>query len=226
MVKFEIDFLGDYSDDTIAGELNRIAKKLGKATVSKNDIETHGKLSYSVVNKHFGSLRKALEFSGLTPQRYMNATDAELLKILVDLWETTLEKEGRTPQRKDLSTYGFPISGDTYARRFGSWKKALLRAYESVTTGQLDEESLIEKKPEKAETGKSRTLSLRKRFFVLKRDGFTCQMCRANGTGIKLEVDHIHPVAEGGSDSLVNLQTLCFECNRGKRDSLLDCQDF
>ena len=220
MAKFEIDFLSDYSDDAIAEELKRIAGKLGKATVSKNDIETHGKLSYSVVNKRFGSLRKALEFSGLTPQRYMNATDSELLKILVDLWETTLEKEGRTPQRKDLSTYGFPISGDTYARRFGSWKKALIRAYESVTTDQLDEDISIEEKPEKVETRKSRTLSLRKRFFVLKRDGFTCKMCGANGPGIKLEVDHIFPVAEGGSDSLVNLQTLCFECNRGKRDSI------
>ena len=43
MAKFEIDFLGDYSDDAIAEELKRIAKKLGKATVSKNDIETYGK---------------------------------------------------------------------------------------------------------------------------------------------------------------------------------------
>lgn len=220
MAKFEIDFLGDYSDDAIAKELKRIATKLGKATVSKNDIETHGKLSYSVVNKRFGSLRKALEFAGLTPQRYMNATDSELLKILVDLWETTLEKEGRTPQRKDLSTYGFPISGDTYARRFGSWKKALIRAYESVTKEHLDEEGPIEEEPGKAEARKSRTLSLRKRFFVLKRDGFTCKICGANGPGVKLEVDHIVPVAEGGSDSLDNLQTLCFECNRGKRDSI------
>lgn len=220
MAKFKIDFLGDYSDDAIAEELKRIAKKLGKVTVSKNDIETHGKLSYSVVNKRFGSLRQALEFAGLTPQRYMNATDSELLKILIDIWETTLEKEGRTPQRKDLSTYGSPISGDTYARRFGSWKKALIRAYESVTKEHLDEDGPIEGEPEKAETRKSRTLSLRKRFFVLKRDGFTCKMCGANGPGVKLEVDHIVPVAEGDSDSLDNLQTLCFECNRGKRDSI------
>ena len=152
---FKVNFLGDYSDDAIAEELKRIAKKLGKATVSKNDIETHGNLSYSVVNKRFGSLRQALEFAGLTPKRYMNATDSELLKILIDLWETTLEKEGRTPQRKDLGAYGFPVSGDTYTRRFGSWKKALIRAYESVTNDQLDEQSPIEEKPEKTETRKS-----------------------------------------------------------------------
>lgn len=220
MTKFEIDFLGDYSDDAIGEELKRIAKKLGKTTVSKSDIETHGKLSYSVVNKRFGSLRQALEFAGLTPQRYMNATDPELLKILVDLWESTLEKEGRTPKKMDLGTYGFPISGDTYTRRFGSWKKALIRAYESVTIDHFDEERPIKEEPDKVETRKSRTLSLRKRFFVLKRDGFTCKICGANGPGVKLEVDHVVPVAEGGSDSLDNLQTLCFGCNRGKRDSI------
>jgi HNH endonuclease/Homing endonuclease associated repeat len=207
--KLDIDFLDDYSDEAIAEELKRIAKKLGKATVSKNDIEVHGKLSYSVVYKHFG-----------TPQRYTNATDSELLKMLIGLWEMTLEKEGRTPQRKDLITYGFPISGDSYTRRFGSWKKSLVQAYKSVTSEQLNDEISIGEESRKSESKKSRTLSLRKRFFVLKRDGFTCKMCGANGLGVKLEVDHITPIAKGGSDDLDNLQTLCFECNRGKRDSI------
>jgi hypothetical protein len=220
MAEFKIDFLGEYSDESIAEELKRIAKSLGKDTVTKQDIENHGKLSYSVVNKHFGSLRKALEVAGLTPQRYMNATESELLKMLVELWETILEKEGRTPQRKDLKAYELPVSGDTYTRRFGSWKKALIKAYESVNTEGLDEEELFIKPQSQAKQNKSRTLSLRKRFFVLKRDGFTCCMCGANGPGVKLEVDHIIPVAKGGTDALDNLHTLCFECNRGKRDSI------
>ena len=220
MAEFKIDFLGEYSDEAIAEELKRIAKSLGKDTVTKNDIEKHGKLSYSVVNKHFGSLRKALEFGGLTPQRYMNATDSELLKMLIELWETTLEKEGRTPQRKDLKAFNFPVSGDTYTRHFGSWKKALIKAYGSVNEEGLDEEEVFIK-PQKEDTSKkSRAISLRKRFFVLKRDGFTCCMCGANGPGVKPEVDHIVPVAKGGTDALDNLRTLCFNCNRGKRDSI------
>lgn len=219
MADFKIDFLSEYSDESIAGELKRIAKSLGKDTVTKKDIEKYGKLSYSVVNKHFGSLRKALEFSSLTPQRYMNATESELMKMLIELWETVLEKEGRTPQRKDLKSFSFPVSGDTYTRRFGSWKKALIKAYESVNIDGLDVEELFIN-PQKDNTTKSRSLSLRKRFFVLKRDGFTCCMCGANGHGVKLEVDHIIPVAEDGSDALDNLQTLCFDCNRGKRDTI------
>ncbi len=62
----------------------------------------------------------------------MNATDEELLEILVELWEQVLEKEGRTPQRKDLKAQNFPVSGDTYIRRFGTWKKALVKAAKSV----------------------------------------------------------------------------------------------
>jgi|APSaa5957512576_1039674.scaffolds.fasta_scaffold63574_2 hypothetical protein len=221
MAKFKIDFLEDYGEEAIAEELRRIAKKLGRNTVTTNDIDVYGRLSYSVINKRFGSLRKALEAAGLQPKRYMNATDSELLKILIELWETMLEKEGRTPQRKDLKTFSFPVSGDTYLRRFGSWKKALMRAYESVNSKGLDEEDITSEQVVKVNAKKSRSLSLRKRFFVLKRDGFTCVLCGANGPGVRLEVDHKVSIDDGGSDALDNLHTLCFDCNRGKRaDSL------
>jgi hypothetical protein len=98
MTKFEIDFLDSYDNDAILNELKRIADVCGKSTVTKADIQTHGRMSYALVNKHFGSLRKALEEAGLTPQRYMNPTENELISILIELWEQTLEKEGRTPQ--------------------------------------------------------------------------------------------------------------------------------
>jgi len=38
--------------------------------------------------------------------------------------------------------------------------------------------------------------------------------------GIRLEVDHITPVAAGGTDDLDNLRTLCRECNEGKSDRI------
>ncbi|MFE0773903.1 HNH endonuclease [Streptomyces sp. NPDC058861] len=53
--------------------------------------------------------------------------------------------------------------------------------------------------------------SLRAR--VLARDRFTCQRCSAR---TELEVDHIVPVARGGSWEPDNLWTLCRPCHRRK----------
>lgn len=54
------------------------------------------------------------------------------------------------------------------------------------------------------------------RFNVFKRDSFTCQYCSAKPPKVPLEVDHIIPVCKGGSNSIDNLITACFDCNRGK----------
>jgi cytochrome c553 len=54
------------------------------------------------------------------------------------------------------------------------------------------------------------------RFEVFKRDGFRCQYCGATAPDVLLEIDHIHPVAEGGTNELLNLVTSCKACNAGK----------
>jgi HNH endonuclease len=146
----------------------------------------------------------------------MKASEKELLEIIIELWETPIEKEGRTPERKDLKLYGYCVSGDTVVRKFGSWKKALMRAYDYESSG-LDDHHITQQVA-LDDKHKRKQLSLRKRFFVMKRDSFSCAKCRASGSGVRLEVDHIIPHAKGGSDALDNLQTLCFDCNRGKRD--------
>lgn len=64
-------------------------------------------------------------------------------------------------------------------------------------------------------------VSKRVRFEVFKRDGFTCQYCGATPPKVVLEVDHVDPVAAGGTNDMDNLVTSCFPCNRGKSDVLL-----
>jgi HNH endonuclease len=59
-------------------------------------------------------------------------------------------------------------------------------------------------------------LSKKLRFEVFKRDGFKCQYCGGHPPGKILEVDHIDPVVNGGSNDETNLITACFDCNRGK----------
>jgi hypothetical protein len=60
------------------------------------------------------------------------------------------------------------------------------------------------------------------RFEVFKRDSFKCQYCGAEAPTVLLHVDHIKPVAEGGTNDLTNLITACMPCNLGKRDIPLD----
>lgn len=68
-------------------------------------------------------------------------------------------------------------------------------------------------------SGRSK-LPPRLRFQVLKRDNFRCKFCgRGETDGVKLHIDHIIPVANGGSDDEDNLHTLCDECNLGKGTS-------
>ena len=60
------------------------------------------------------------------------------------------------------------------------------------------------------------SLSVRMRFEVFKRDGFTCQYCGRKTPEVVLELDHIIPRVEGGTDEIHNLITACWDCNRGK----------
>ena len=48
---------------------------------------------------------------------------------------------------------------------------------------------------------------------VFKRDNYRCVMC---GSTKNLEVDHDESLANGGTNHIDNLQTLCRDCNRRK----------
>lgn len=66
----------------------------------------------------------------------------------------------------------------------------------------------------KAENRKS--LSVRQRFEVFKRDGFVCQYCGSHPPEAILHADHIVAVANGGKNEPDNLITACDRCNFGK----------
>jgi ATP adenylyltransferase len=63
-----------------------------------------------------------------------------------------------------------------------------------------------------------------KRYEVLKRAHFLCELCGISADQKALEVDHILPRNKGGSDEIANLQVLCYSCNAMKRDT--DDTDF
>ena len=57
------------------------------------------------------------------------------------------------------------------------------------------------------------------RQYVFERDRFQCQSCGLDqklDPTAKLTIDHIIPLATGGSNDMSNLQTLCQRCNQKK----------
>lgn len=77
-------------------------------------------------------------------------------------------------------------------------------------------EKVREPKAKKKRDGVSPTLQNK----ILHRDQYTCRDCgMTRGDGMKLHIDHIVPVADGGRTCEQNLQVLCEKCNLGKKRS-------
>lgn len=94
----------------------------------------------------------------------------------------------------------------------------MLQAYQKAEPGE--DETIYTKRPAVDKNKNSTGLSLR--YKVLSRDKHTCRSCgRSVDDGVKLEVDHVYPKSLGGKATIDNLQVLCFDCNRGKRDKMI-----
>jgi hypothetical protein len=171
------------------------------------DINSHGRVNAECVVKKFGTLNAALLAANLVPTR--NLTSAELLQLILDLWERTLSDYGRSPRTYDCAHYGLPVAAATFLGRFGTWKKARSAAFRFSLTGEVPDKIVP--------VSRRLSLSNRIRFLVFQRDLYQCRICKASG--VKLEVDHIVPYSLGGSSDIDNLQALCVPCNRGKRNS-------
>jgi len=63
-------------------------------------------------------------------------------------------------------------------------------------------------------------VSKRTRFEILRRDNYTCRYCRS--TENELTIDHVTPVALGGTDEPSNLVACCKDCNAGKTSTSPD----
>ncbi|MBD1920825.1 HNH endonuclease [Microcoleus sp. FACHB-831] len=58
------------------------------------------------------------------------------------------------------------------------------------------------------------------RKYVFERDRYQCRSCGKTKLETNLSIDHIIPLARGGSNDISNLHSLCLTCNQQKTDKL------
>lgn len=91
-----------------------------------------------------------------------------------------------------------------------------MRAEHLAAVGDLRD---LDREREARVLGRDEPLDPDLRRAIFERDGYTCQHCGVSSSaGSQLRVEHIIPVACGGSSELDNLQTLCASCNARKAD--------
>lgn len=79
-----------------------------------------------------------------------------------------------------------------------------------------------------------RGISARLRNEILERNGFTCQRCGAAagdpdalnpGRKVRLHIDHVVPISQGGTDDRDNLRAVCSACNQGRANVQTPSED-
>ena len=217
------------SDEDIAADLKRVANLLGIETLTRKEYSIYGMHHGDTLSDKRGrSWNKVLELAGMKPVQNRNFTNEDLFEEIERIWILL----GRQPTATDIKNGISKYSLNSYARRFGGWRKALEAFVNFINTEDSPQEAsatvaneenvVADAAGEKTITHKTpRDINLRLRFKVFLRDHFKCCACGASPAkdpAVVLHVDHIMPWSKGGETILENLQTLCSKCNLGKSD--------
>jgi hypothetical protein len=222
MDRFDLNFLNDYSDDTLLAELRRVAGLVTDKTLTQQAFkEGSGRVHPQTIIRRFGGWKEALTKAGLEYRFVARSyTDQECFENLASTW-TEL---GRTPKYREMDSSPSRVGAKAYLR-WGTWRKALKAFVDWASTAEAEPNvpAIPEADPATAPkvrrtTEDRREIPLRLKWQVHVRDRFRCVACGKNPPqhGVTLHVDHIEPWADGGKTVLENLQTLCEPCNLGK----------
>lgn len=230
------DFLR-ISDEDLLNDMQLVSKRLNTKSISTKDYSEHGKFKVQTILSRFSTWSEALKKANLEQTDFKIISNKDLFDEIERMWS----KKGKQPTTTDVKNGLSEYSLNTYIRRFGGWRAALLAFVEYINNDE-DYEKAIQEETTEIDNGKkeqnllenvkeditprrktSRDINLRLRFKVLQRDNFKCCTCGASPAkdpSVKLHVDHIVPWSKGGETVMNNLQTLCSNCNLGKSDLL------
>lgn len=223
--------------ELLIADLISVSQKLKNAQLTIAEYDEYGKYGSATIQKRFGGWNKAKQKANLEIGRNYNTTIEEYLQNILDLWTHF----GRQPKYSEVVKPLSAFSISSYENKFGTWGAALKEFvnYMNDETKEIDETpvqiiNIIETENVKQEIKKEikikrspRSINLRLRWTVLKRDNFSCKKCGrspAKDPIVVLHVDHIKPWSKEGETVIENLETLCESCNLGK-SNLYDQQE-
>jgi HNH endonuclease/Homing endonuclease associated repeat len=216
--KFQFDLTAKQrrlTDGELITALENAAEKFGKSyftTTQYDSLDCKHPHSATIIDR-FGSWKKAIALIGIEGGRYRRYTPEQLIENLELIWKEL----GHPPGKRRIVKLGERISEKPYKRYWGSVRGAC-EALAAFSEGQISREQLLAGSTNRPIR---KTIPLKDRWAVLKRDNYQCAKCGSapsNDHSVELEVDHDVPVAKGGSNDINNLQTLCRKCNQGKKD--------
>ncbi len=228
------DFLR-ISDEDLLKDMLLVSRRLNTESISTNDYSKYGKYKVQTILSRFSTWSEALTKADLEQTSFKMISDKDLFDEIERMWI----QKGKQPTTTDVKNGLSEYSLNTYSRRFGGWRAALLAFVENINNDedykntvqqevtQVDnsnkEQKLFENIKEEITSRHktSRDINLRLRFRVMQRDSFKCCACGASPAkdqSVVLHVDHIVPWSKGGETVMDNLQTLCSKCNLGKSD--------
>jgi hypothetical protein len=213
-MKYRVKIYGKkVTKEQIAADIHRVAKRLGTKVVSMRKYQHYGKYSVASCYNRFGSWVNAIKAAGLkNPSLRLPPAD-ELMDNIKRVWDKVQEQPTYELMKTSISKYRAP----TYKHVFATWNNALRIFNLYVRKDRRKYEQEIAKltivKIDK------RGISKSLKYDVFTRDKHKCRICGrspATTPEVVLTLDHIKPVAEGGTTHLENLQTLCMRCNLKK----------
>jgi Homing endonuclease associated repeat/HNH endonuclease len=211
------------SDEALLNDLRRVAKLLGKETVTTADYREHGEASSGTIVRRYGTWNGGLEKAGLKVSVRKNISDEQLFENLKYMWIEL----GRQPRYAEVKSPFSKFANVTYEKRFGSFLEAL-KQFVAWTNSDSSEQLKVGANVEGLEAGVTsavrkhrsrRQPTDRQRFRILVRDGFRCKACGASPIiqpGVELHIDHILAWSKGGETTDDNLESKCKQCNLGK----------
>jgi hypothetical protein len=201
----------------LLSSVKKYAEKVNYRYFSSTDYDTwkEKKGHSATVIERFGSWKKTLAMLGIEGGRERKYSPEQLIENLETVWRHL----GIPPGKRQIGKYGQKISEHPYKQIWGSVRSAcqFLAKYHE---GKITREKLL-----KGSTSANirRSIPLKIRWEVLKRDNYRCVKCGRSPSSdhtVQLEVDHKDPATKGSLVEADDLQTLCWECNQGKKDRI------